>query len=341
MQTQTITNKTSVHIKAQHNDEFRRFSLSTLVFSSLESTVRTVFSIPSDTLFKVKYLDDEKDWVLFSSDSELQHAVDLSTSPLRLLVVLPEDTPAKKQEVKPVEPTSEPFCCRGKWRGRGGRGCRGGLGMGGMGRGPMISKEERLTMKTSRISGRISVLEATLLDPTLTSDRERAITWKLEQLKQKLERFETMKSSVGKVGQAEEKEAEPIHGQQSCSPCGLPCGLPCSEPQAPVPTSTDADADEHPWACGGGGRWRGKCGRGRGGWRRQEATGATTTEEEGDHSCGKRWVVPKETWAHFQECKEKLRVARSSGDAEAIKVALEEFMLAKEQKKAARFPKNF
>jgi len=315
MQTPTNTNKT-VHIKAQHNDEFRRFSLSSLTFASLESTLQTVFGFPLETVFRIKFLDDEKDWILFSSDFEFQHAIELSTSPLRILLVLPGDTPVKgqSQDVKPLLPEEPDHRWEAKWRGRGGRGCgRGGMTRGG----PMIRKEERQAMKTARISGLISALEATLLDPTLTSDRERAITWKIDRLRQKLERFETVKPTT--TG-SEEREVEMKEAD-------------CPEEVKQVPASDPADVDEKPWS-----RGRGRCGRGRG---RQERTTVPTTEEEGDHPCGKKWLVPKETWAHFQECKGNLVVARRSGDAEAIKVAFEAFMLAKEQKKATRYAKNF
>jgi len=318
MQTQTTINNT-VHIKAQHNDEFRRFSLSEITFAALETMLRTLFSIPSEPI-KVKFMDDEKDWILISSDMELEHAVEISTFPIRVQVSLSGQVSAsqnasesiEKQENQADAPeTNEDFC----WRRRGGCHGRGmGRGCGGGGRGPMISKEERLALKKARIAGRISALETALLDPSLPPERERTISWKLENLKYKLDTLETMKDSLASEPQGEEHSRPWRKGP---GPCG---------------GEMPAEGEFH---C------RGPCGRGRGGRRgrgRQENQ-ETTTETEGDH-CGKKWVVPKESWSHFQECKENLKVARQSGDAEAIKVAYEAFVLAKEKKKETRYPKK-
>jgi len=337
MQTQTNTNKTPVHIKAQHNDEFRRFSLSETTFSALETMLRTLFNIPSEPL-KVKFLDDEKDWILISSDMELEHAIEISTLPIRIQVSLlgqvsvvlpPCCEPVKQESQAEVPEPSEEFC----WRRRG---CGRGMGRGCGGRGPMISKEERLALKKARLAGRISALETALLDPSLPPERERTISWKLENLKYKMEAFDTMKDSLAAEGEEEGKG--PWRRGFGCGPC-----------------DGGEQASEYEVPC------RGPFGRGRGGRRgrgRQEsqqqqqevpagtttttatATTAPATTEMGDHVCGKKWAVPKEVWAHFQECKENLKVARRSGDALAIKNAYEAFVLAKEQKKEARYPKQ-
>jgi len=189
----------------------------------------------------------------------------------------------------------------------------------------MISKEDRIALKKARIAGRISALETVLLDPSLPAERERSISWKLENLKFKLEKMEKMKETLAGEQQTEKVEEESLghwrHGH-GCSPCD---GV--DQPDGEFPCRR-----QHP--CGRGRGRGGHCRRGR-----QEGQGEATAETEGDHEC-KKWVVPKEAWSHFQECKENLKIARRSGDAEAVKVAFEAFALAKEQKKEARFPKK-
>jgi len=307
MQTQTNINNT-VHIKAQHNDEFRRFSLSTIAFASLESLLLKLFNITSD--IKVKFLDDENDWILISSDVELQHAIEISTSPIRIQVTLLGATQEKKSEVEAGE---QQF---GFQR----RGCGKGMGRGGCGRGPMVSKEERLAFKTTRITGRIAALEAVLLEPSLTSDRERAITWRLEHMKSKLEKINAMKSTLTTESQSDKTEEEPRRHCRRGQGHGFG---PCHEGEiGHVP-------------CGDAPAW-GHCGRGRGGKCRRAR--GENAEAEG-HPCGKWSEVPEETRAKFHECKQNMWVARRSGDAEAFKVAQEAFMLAKKEMKEARCSK--
>jgi len=303
MQTQTNTNETPVHIKAQHNDEFRRFSLSNVTFTSLETMLRKLFNISES--IKVRFLDDENDWVVISSDLELQHAVEISTSPIRIQITLTGKAPV----VPTPEPTEAQFSFRGQGCGRGkGRGCCG-----------MIPKEEMLALKTTRIAARISALETALLDPSLPSDRQQAITWQLEKLKLKLERIKTFKNTLTAVPQVENTEGEPRRHWRRGPGCG-PC---------------DREVNQLPY---GDFPWR-HCGRGRGGRCERGRLAGQEAATEGDHACGKKWSVPKESWAHFQECKENLKIARCSGDAEAVKIAFEAFVLAKQQKKETRYPK--
>jgi len=292
MQTQT-----NVHVKAISYSDLRRFALTETNFDALQSTIRLVFAFSPEVSFVLKFLDDEKDWISFSTDFELQHAIELSKSLLRVRVVLPDaiDTPV-----------TEGSCPRGeKEKGRGGRGCRGGRG----GRGFAITTE-RLTLKLEIITQRISDLEEILADPATPSDRKRAITWKLDKLKEKAERLTAIKNST----ETQPENAEDIPREQHSMWRRGP-----------------GRNTEEGTGTGSEGCW----GRGRGG-RGCRGKMARQGEEEGDHPVGK-WVVPKETWAQFQECKENLRNARKSGDAEAIKQALEAFMEAKEKKKEARF----
>jgi len=191
----------------------------------------------------------------------------------------------------------------------------------GCGSGP-ISREERLAFKTTRITSRISALETALLDPSLPSDQKRATTWRLEHLKSKLERINTIKGTLAGELQGEKTEEPWRHWRR-----GPGCG-----------PRSDGDIGQVP--CGDAPAW-GHCGRGWGGKCRRARLDVqrTTAGTEGDHAQGKTWVVPKEAWARFHESKENLKAARRSGDAEAIKVAYEGFLLAKKEKQEARYHK--
>eukprot|EP01127_Copromyxa_protea_P022385 TRINITY_DN79_c0_g1_i2.p1 TRINITY_DN79_c0_g1~~TRINITY_DN79_c0_g1_i2.p1 ORF type:complete len:363 (-),score=64.21 TRINITY_DN79_c0_g1_i2:56-1144(-) len=83
-----INTNTACHIKVAFNNEFRRFTLRTIQFSQLEANLRSLFSL-GDTPFQVQFQDDEDDWILLSSDQELQHAVELTGNLLRLKIVHP------------------------------------------------------------------------------------------------------------------------------------------------------------------------------------------------------------------------------------------------------------
>jgi hypothetical protein len=174
MQTEiTTSNTTSVHIKAAYDNEFRRFLLTPVTFQQLESTLKTLFNLNVDV--RVKFQDDENDWVLLTTDQELSYATELSGSPLRLQVsLLPESTTAENNAGK-----------------RGGKGCRGR----GLGRGGCKSPEERLTAKSSRLATRITQLEEKLNSEQLTADRERVIRWRLLMLQDKLAAVKNRKES--------------------------------------------------------------------------------------------------------------------------------------------------
>jgi hypothetical protein len=172
---QTIT---EIHIKAVlDNEEFRRFSLNPPTFDNLRSTLQRLFNIQSN--FSVKFQDDEKDWVLISSDEELLYAVELAGTPLRLQLN-PMITPAKP-EIAETQ-TEDGFRGAGRGWGRGKRGCRGRFG----GEKPHFSKEERLAHKTSRLADRISGLETKINSGQLTTEREKVLRWRLVQLQDKL-----------------------------------------------------------------------------------------------------------------------------------------------------------
>jgi len=159
MQQQQTIPSAPVHVKVALDNEFRRFLLSPTTFDNLYTKLKTLFNLQTD--FRIKFQDDENDWVLIMTDQELVYATELSGSPLRLQVQTVDAEP------NPL-PTTQ--CGRGKF----GRGCRGGRG----GKGGK-AREERLLQKSSRLTERIGQLEAKLQSNNkLTSERERILRWK-------------------------------------------------------------------------------------------------------------------------------------------------------------------
>jgi len=259
--TQTIQQTSApVHVKVALDNEFRRFLLNPISFDHLEKTLKTLFSLQSE--FRIKFQDDENDWVLITTDQELVYATELSGSPLRLQVkLLSSDTPAKA-DAESLSATE---------RGRG-RGCR-GRGR-GAGRGGLKSREERLSNKSSRLAERINQLESKLSSQKLTSERERVIRWRLSKLQEKLAFITAVKESMANsdVSPAESTQAVPGLVAEVVTPHG---------------------EEEEKTSCARGGRRGRGC---RGGWRR------AMDEEGSDQprGCkGRRARVPPGTHRQF------------------------------------------
>jgi len=213
-----------VHVKVEYNNEFRRFALNEISYAALQTSLQGVLNVEES--IKVKFQDDEKDWVQLSSDQELRYAIELAGSPLRILVQLASET-SKPEDNEGLQ---------GRWRGRGCRGGRGGR-CGGR-HGPL-----REDIKSARISSRIENLEAELSDNTLSSERERVVRWRLEKLQNKLARVQALKEAFDQPAE-EVKEVK-------------------EETPAPVP-DTNQGSFERPWrGRGRGGRCGGqrRCGR--------------------------------------------------------------------------------
>jgi len=285
MQTTTTTSniRSPVHIKVAHENEFRRFLLNPVSFDQLETTLKALFNL--NTEFSIKFQDDENDWVLLTTDQELIYATELTGSPLRLQLKLVE-----------TNTTEKPHCENG--RGRGGRGCRGGKGLG---RGGCKSREERLTMKSSRLADRINQLETKLSSEQLPAERERVLRWRLAKLQEKLQEKLAIETIVASQPDAEKPSEEAVV----------------------------SEGEEKPSCMRGGRRGRGGC---HGGWRRAMDCGG---ENHPEHKWRKPRVAP-EIVAKFRQCKADLFVARESGDAEKIESCLEAFKTAKAAKWEAR-----
>jgi len=188
-QTQELTTKSPVHIKVAYNNEFRRFLLSPASFDNLKTTLKTSFSL--ETEFNISFKDDENDWVLLTTDEELNYAIELAGSPLRLQI-LPEATK--------VVPVASPQ------RGRG-RGCRGGTYKVAAEK-PCKSREEKLAQKASRLSERITILESKLDSKKFTSEREAVISRKVRQLQANLAVVQSMQVCLPNSEIPEETNAE-------------------------------------------------------------------------------------------------------------------------------------
>jgi len=299
MQTTQQTTNSPVHIKVSHDNEFRRFLLNPVTYSQLETTLKNLFNL--ETEFRIKFQDDENDWVLLTTDQELVYATELSGSPLRLQVKLLEEAP-KDDSPSQTE--------RGK--GRGGRGGRGR----GAGRGGCKSPEERLSQKSSRITERINQLETKLSSKQLPSDRERVVRWRLAKLQEKLEFVKATQTSL-----------------ESCFP--QPTEPTPTESQLPIlePTLDEVSVtkeEENPYSRG---CQRGR-GCGRGGMRaRHGCDGSDRPKWKGIKA-----RMDPEILANFRQCKSDFFAARESGDAEKIaacKVALQAAKAAKWEARAA------
>jgi hypothetical protein len=173
---QTTTTTTQIHVKASLDNEFRRFALNPPTFINLFTTLKTLFNIDKD--FRLKFQDDEKDWVLLSTDQELLYAHELAGSPLRLDIKIVHESTA-------ISP-SEDACRggRGRSRGRGGR------------VGANLSKEERLTLKSNKLASRIAELETKINSGHLNSDRDRVLRWRLGNLQNKLKAIQLAKETL-------------------------------------------------------------------------------------------------------------------------------------------------
>jgi len=290
MQQTQETKNVPIHIKVAYGTDFRRFLLNPITFVQLETMLKTLFNLATE--FRVKFKDDEGDWVLITTDQELVYATELSGSPLRLEIHVSSTSVA------------EVDACPEFTEARPGRGRRGGRGR-GAGRGCATSHEERLSKKSSRLTERINQLETKLSSETLSSDRERVIRWRLSNLKEKFEFVQTKKASLDSV-------LNPSSDDQT-SPVEL------AEPSLSVPEQ------EIEKPSGRGGCRRGR-GGGRGGMRR-----AMGEEGDRPRKCRKNLISP-ETMAAFRQAKINLRDARDSGDAEKIKACMEAFQAAKEAK---------
>jgi hypothetical protein len=200
-----------------------------------------------------------------------------------------------KLESMEVEETTPWGFGRGKGKGR-------GRGRGKMGLPP---KQEKFSTKSSHISERIEILENNLKSPNINSERERILRWRIEKLREKL-------SGV------QEKQ--------------IPLASPSNE-TPPVEQSPGASENTHQEI-----GWKGKVRGGRGRGAGCHGRGA------GRHERGPKLVnvtiestpidrdAAGEALAEFHRAKVNLKVARKSGNSEAIATSEAAFRQAQQKK---------
>jgi len=308
----TQNTEQTLHFKVEHNNEFRRFFLNNPTFADVEKTLKTLYSIPEASSIKIKFLDDEKDWVSLSTDQELQYAVELAERPMRLSLNVISATPAF-----PGVPSH--------WEGKGKWGHRGKCGKWKDGDDVSLSMEERMARKSTRLSSRITQLEAKLAKEDLPSDRTRVLTWRLSILREKLAHT-----------QARQATSTPIPQE--------PASAPVQEEAAAVEVN-DHGCHGHgrhggPGGCHGRGRHGGPGGfhghggpsgpggcRGRGG--RHGPGGPGGCRGRG----GRKHIDPDAPVTPVRLCKMKLWEARQSGNEEEIQKCKEALWEAKQKKR--------
>jgi len=212
---QQIFNNNNVHIKVQCDNEFRRFVLAEVTYGSLADTIRSLLGFATETVFKLSYLDDESDWVLFTTDSELQYAITLSKSPFKIRVklcteapVTPKVAPATDEAVREDKP----------WRGRGGRRGRGGCQRG--------EWNERLDAKIARLTERLAFLTAKMIENDLPEEKSRGLEWRISHLQNKIYSLKMKKQQLADVcavskqeHQTEAPVQETVHDATTPPPC--------------------------------------------------------------------------------------------------------------------------
>jgi len=289
---QTNETQTNVHVKVEYNNEYRRFVVETLSFEHLERTLRTLLNIDLTLPLDVLFMDDEKDWVLISSDAELAYAWELSCSLLRLSLKPKPGSPASASPVvvpdaeaipSPKSEFSHPWNARGCRGGKRGGGCE---GRGRANREAWLQmKLGKLDEKITRLSSKHEMLSAKLASEQLGEDRARAITWRLSHLQSKIENVKLFRDHLLSM-QNQQPDANPERV--------------INTENMPVPAQTEAQQPA----------WGGRCGRGRGGR-------------------GGCFGESNPLFAALQERKIEMRTARQGGDKEEIQKKWEALQEAK------------
>jgi hypothetical protein len=75
-----------INVKVGHENEFRRFLFQETSYQSLLDTVVNLFSLEEGSI-ALKYVDDDEEWITFSSDIELETGICLSKDILRLRII--------------------------------------------------------------------------------------------------------------------------------------------------------------------------------------------------------------------------------------------------------------
>jgi len=145
--------------------------------------LRSLFEIDAATSFKIQFLDDEKDWVLISSDEELIYASTLVGQPLRLSIKSTEQSTQAK-----------PTRCSRK-----------GI--------DFSDPEARKAHKISCVTSRLEMLEGKLANNDFPAGKARMLKEKVDRMHQKLEHLKSETPSLATPVKVEAEEAQEPWGR--------------------------------------------------------------------------------------------------------------------------------
>lgn len=100
LSTTTNINTNVIVLKIDYRNDIRRIPLNSSIFTSLpdlETFIRKIYSIESESI-KLKYKDDEGDWISLASDLDLKHAALVVKKFFRIRVTCEKDDGLKGKE---------------------------------------------------------------------------------------------------------------------------------------------------------------------------------------------------------------------------------------------------
>jgi len=96
----------NVHVKLQIGSEYRRFFIqSDSKFSQLKEKIVTILNLKED--FAIRYLDEEKEWITFGSDLELETGFVLIDKIFRIQVIPNPSNAPKTEEIPKCSPVPD------------------------------------------------------------------------------------------------------------------------------------------------------------------------------------------------------------------------------------------
>jgi DNA repair exonuclease SbcCD ATPase subunit len=200
-----MQNSRKIDCKINFNNEIRRISFTGAEFSSLKQEIQNLFEIKSE--FVLKYLDNESDLILLTSNEEFKLALDYSDKILRLTVeCVSESSLISDESSEPMTVETEVESAEHHYGGRhcGGRGHHGGKHRGGRGRGKHCDrgnhsdrwegKKVHLLMKIDMLKGFVAQFPE---DSQLTArdlTRKERLLGKIKHLEEHLNQWEQRKN---------------------------------------------------------------------------------------------------------------------------------------------------
>jgi len=125
--TNNVSNETERSVKFTYNEEIRRFTMkSTTSLNDMICIIRYLIGVSDDTPLKLKYLDDENEWVVMEKDIEFAYALTITGNPVKLTVELATLSQGKGWKGKCQRGEWKGKCQKGEWKGK----CKRGEGKG-------------------------------------------------------------------------------------------------------------------------------------------------------------------------------------------------------------------